>query len=87
MLKTLGVIIFLGTIIGLLVANTILLVSKPNEIIVYKERVVFSTKHKVFLHCLEKRRPISDMYDTKNAMASNNNDIEDCKKAAMELVE
>jgi len=87
MLKKVSGIILFGLVVVLLLTNTYLLASKPNEIIVYKEKQVYSTKSRVFLQCLESRKPYSDLYDTENKPASNNSDIEDCKKAALELTE
>ena len=61
--------------------------SKPNEVVVYKNKEVFSTKNKVFLQCLESRKQYSDILETDTKVSPQNNDIEDCKKAAIELAE
>lgn len=82
-----GKIIFFVLVIGLLLVNTFLLMSRPNEVVVYKNKEVHSTKNNVFLQCLESRKPYSDLYETKTKVSPQNNDIEDCKKAAMELSE
>jgi hypothetical protein len=74
-------------VIGLLLTNTYLLASKPNEIIIYEEKEVYPTKSYVFLQCLESRKQYSDVFDTDGKSDSNNNDIDDCKKAALELTE
>lgn len=80
-----GKIIFFVLVTGLLLVNTFLLTSRPNEVVVYKDKEVHSTKNNVFLQCLESRKTFSDLYETENKVSPRNNDIEDCKKAAMEL--
>jgi len=88
MFKKFSEIILFGLVIGLLLTNTYLLASKPNKVIVYKEKEVYSTKSEVFLKCLKSRKLYSDdMFGTDNKAASNNNDINDCKMAAIELTE
>ena len=87
MLEKFGKIMFFVLVVGLLLVNTFLLMSKPNEVVVYKNKEVFSTKNKVFLQCLESRKQYSDILETDTKVSPQNNDIEDCKKAAIELAE